>query len=103
MSPMQRSLKKLRDDGWTCAIVEHWHAFSHKRVDLFGILDILCVRGAETMGVQTTSGDHVAERVRKIADSENTPHLREANWVLLVHGWRKSAAGKWVCREVDCS
>ena len=103
MTPTQRSLAKLRKDGWTCAIVEKWNPHVKIRQDLFGIFDLLCLRGDETMGVQVTSGSHVAERVQKIADAENTPIVREANWSLMVHGWRKNSAGKWICREVDVS
>ena len=103
MTPAQRSMAKLRGEGWLCAVVERWNPHARIRQDLFGLLDLLCVRGDQTMGVQVTSGSNVSARVRKITDSENTPVLRDAGWVLVVHGWRKNAAKKWVCREVDLS
>ena len=28
-------------------------------------------------------------RIKKITDAEATPHLRDADWVLLVEGWKK--------------
>lgn len=99
-SPTQRSLKHMRGLGYTCAIVEHWNPFAHIRQDLFGFIDVLCVKGEDIVGVQTTSGDHVAERVAKIVAHENWPLVCNAITVI-VHGWRKSAKGKWVLREVE--
>ena len=103
MTPTQRSLAHLRSAGWQVAIVEHWNPFARIRQDLFGVLDLLAVRDGVTLGVQTTSGSNVSVRVRKIAESETVPALREAGWLLHVHGWRKGANGRWVLREVDCS
>lgn len=103
MSPTQRSLKHLRDQGYRATIVEHWNSFARLRQDLFGIIDILAVKEGETLGVQTTSGSNVSARVQKIADAEVTPDLRKAGWRLEVHGWRKNARGKWQLRVVDVS
>jgi hypothetical protein len=103
MTPTQRSLAHLRAAGWQVAIVEHWNPFARIRQDLFGVLDLLAVRDGVTLGVQTTSGSNVSARVRKIAESETVPALREAGWLLHVHGWRKGANGRWALREVDCS
>jgi hypothetical protein len=101
-SPTQRSLKYLRDDGWTVAIVEHWNSFVRKRYDLFGIIDLLCVKDGVTMGVQTTSYSNVSARVKKIADSEHIAALREAEWIIHVHGWHK-VGHRWQVRVVDVS
>lgn len=101
-TPTQRSLKLLRDEGWTVAIVEHWNSFIKIRQDLFGIIDLLCVRDGVTMGVQTTSYSNVSARVKKIADSEHIGALREAEWVILVHGWHK-VGNRWQVRIVDVS
>ena len=93
----------MRDLGYVAAVVEHFNPFAKVRQDLFGIVDVLCVGNGETVAVQCTSGSNVASRVDKIADSENTPHLRAAGWKIFVHGWRKAASGHWVLREIDCS
>jgi hypothetical protein len=104
-SPTQRSLASLRADGWACEIVEHWSAFSGIRKDLFGFIDILCVKkGEPTLGVQTTSGDHVAGRQSKIHGHPNFPILKDAGWRIIVHGWKKpnkTTRKKWECRVVD--
>ena len=102
-SPTQRTLAEMRERGYTCAVVERWNQFVGIRQDLFGVIDVLCLGENEIVGVQCTSNDHVADRCTKIAEHENTPHLRKAGMKLLVHGWRKNAAGRWVLREVDVS
>lgn len=112
MSPTQRSLKKLRDEGYDLVqVVEHWNPHAHIRQDLFGIIDILAVRAetGETLAVQTTSGGEVARRIAKMEDSHALGVLRKANWTIHVHGWRKvkvkrgGKATKWECRLVDIS
>jgi hypothetical protein len=107
-STTQRSLARLRKDGWTCAIVEHWNSHTRTRHDLYGFADILAVNAianAPFVLVQTTSGANVAARIAKIT---NEPRARE--WLLcggkiIVHGWRKvGARGKrklWECREQE--
>lgn len=103
-SPTARSLEHLREQGYLCAVVEKRNPrLPHVTHDLFGFIDVLAVKRGETLAVQTTSGANVAARVDKIADNENAPKVREAGWKIVVHGWRKNAAGRWVLREVDLS
>jgi len=104
-SPTQRSLKMLRDDGWFCAITEHWNQYSRTRNDLFGFIDLLAIRGNETLAVQTTSGDNVSARIEKIRGIQAARlWLESPGRKIHVHGWRKvGAKGKrklWECREV---
>ena len=104
MTPTQRSLAQLRADGWTAEVVEKWNPHARIRQDLFGFVDILAIRDGETLAVQTTSGDHVAERCRKIAEHPTVAAVREAGWAIHVHGWRKSAkTRRWELRTVDVS
>jgi hypothetical protein len=104
-SPTQHSLKLMRDRGYPLVqVVEKWIAPARKRVDLFGIIDIVCVgeEFGDTVGVQCTSDDHVSEHVRKVTDSPALPFLRKAGWRIVVQGWKKRC-GRWVVREVDVS
>lgn len=101
MSPTQRTLKYLRENGYRAVVTEKWNPFAKIRQDLFGIVDVLAVKAGETLGVQCTSSSHVAERIKKIADHESTPHLRDAGWRLEVHGWEKGKRG--APRIVDVS
>jgi len=100
LSPTQRTLKYLRDNGWAPWITEHWNHFARKRQDLYGFVDVLAVRRGETLAVQCTSASNVSARVKKIADHENTPRLREAGWRIQIFGWAK---GKKEPRIVDVS
>lgn len=104
-SPTQRSLAKLRAEGWTAATVERWNPHVKIRQDLWGFGDLLCFKGDEVLIVQTTSGSNLLARVAKIrmlpvADD----WLRSEHRKIVVHGWlRKGPRGKrktWRCREV---
>jgi len=86
---MQLSLKYLREGGYTVDIVEHWNSFTQRRKDLFGIIDILALRGSETLAVQTTSYSNMSARAKKIAESEYIAAIREAGWTFHIHAWRK--------------
>lgn len=105
-SPTQRSLKKLKAEGWLCAIVEKYNSFIKVRQDLYGFGDILAVRkGGETMIVQTTSGSNFAARMAKIKALPAAAiwHCPPVYRTIMVHGWRKvgarGAVKRWECRE----
>lgn len=94
-SPTQLSLAALRAQGYVCWIVEHWNAFTKRRVDLFGMWDILGVGPLGTIAVQTTTTG-VSARVKKISDDDHAAALqacREAGWTLQVHGWTSKKVG----------
>lgn len=105
-SPTQRSLKKLRDDGYTLVeVTERWNQFARVRKDLFGFVDVLAVKGDEVLAVQTTSGTNVSARFEKMRTLPAVVHwLGSVSRRLVIHGWRKvGPAGKrkkWECREV---
>jgi hypothetical protein len=105
-SPTQRSLAKLRAEGWLVAITEHWNQYARVRQDLFGFIDLLAVRGNETLAVQTTSGSNVSARLEKIrATQAASLWLESPTRKIVIHGWRKvGERGKrklWECREVE--
>ena len=99
-SPTQRSLKLMRDQGYLCAIVEHWNAFARIRQDLYGFVDVLCIKDGKTVAVQTTSYSNVSARIKKIRELESYPIVRSAGWEIVVHGWRKNKSNRWEVREV---
>jgi hypothetical protein len=105
-SPTQRSLKHLRDAGYLVAITERWNPFAKIRQDLFGFVDLIAIRGNETLAVQTTSGSNVAARVEKINSTQSAKlWLESPTRKIVVHGWAKQGAvGKrklWTLREVE--
>ena len=103
LSPTELTLREMRGREYFCWIVEHWNSFMHKRQDLWGIVDVLCLGENEVIGVQTTSRSNMSARIKKIADHESTPFIRKAGVRLLVHGWAKNKSNRWECKEVDVS
>jgi hypothetical protein len=102
-SPTQLSLAKLREEGYTVAVVEHWNAFARIRQDLFGFIDLLALKGKEVLAVQTTTASNMSARVKKIGDHENVGLVREAGWTIHVHGWHQDDKKKWHCKVKDVS
>ena len=102
-SPTQRSIALLKERGYLTAIVEKFNPHVGPfgiRQDLFGFGDLLALRKGEILLVQTTSGDHMAERVTKIVEHDNYPRVIESGMQVAVHGWRKLKAG-WACKEIE--
>lgn len=100
------TLKHLRDQGYDpVVVVEHWNSFARIREDLFGFVDVLALKGDETLAVQTTSLANVSTRIKKIADSPHVAAVREAGWTIRVHGWAQDAKSRrWILkRDVDVS
>ena len=104
-SPTQRTLIELRKRGYPLVdVTEKWIPGANIRRDLYGFIDVLAVSPlGKVLGVQCTSGDHVAERVDKITNSDAIHVLRLAGWSIAVWGWRKNAKGRYVLREVELS
>jgi len=100
MTPTERTLKKLRADGYLAVVVEHWNHFASVRQDLFGFIDVLAIRGKRTLGVQATTAPNVAARLNK---AMALPELRtwlEAGNAFEVWGWRKGVRGAKALRRV---
>jgi hypothetical protein len=88
--------------GYLCAVVEKRLPHCMITKDMYGFIDILAVRRGEILGVQSTSSSNMAARIDKIAEHENVGRVRESGMRLVVHGWKKTAAGP-VLRETDVS
>jgi hypothetical protein len=101
MTPTQRSLQRLRRDGWLAAVVEHWNPHAHVRQDLWGFLDILGAREGELIGIQATSRSNVASRVTKTREHPNFPIVASTGMRIVVWGWSKMASGRYELREVE--
>lgn len=108
-SPTQRSLEKLRAEGYTCQVVEHWNPHVRRRQDLFGFCDIVAIKPSArgVMFVQTTSGSCVSARVKKLNETAAVGIALAGGNTVIVHGWAKRGPrGKrkvWTCREVNFS
>jgi len=106
MTPTQRTLKYLRDNGFVCGIVERFisaYARHGIRIDLFGIIDIIAIKDGEIRGVQSC-GQAFSEHNKKILASENSVKWIRSGGILQLIGWRKllkkrgMKAKEWVPR-----
>jgi hypothetical protein len=73
-----------------CERVEHWNAFSRRKYDLFGVLDVLAVKpGYPTRGIQVCSHSDGSTRMNKMLGSASVGVLLASGWWLEVWGWKK--------------
>lgn len=91
MTPTQRTLKHLRDNGWTAGVVEKWNHHVRIRQDLWGFADLVAFRGDEVILVQATA-QGVSARVNKILSNETAKHWSACGHRILVYGWRQLVA-----------
>jgi hypothetical protein len=99
-SPTQRSLKLLRDEGWTVAITEKWNPFARIRQDLYGFIDLLAIREGFMLAVQTTTLANISAREKKIKESPTYKILKSTGCDICVHGWKKLKSGFWECKII---
>ena len=98
-SPTARSLELLREKGYACQVVEYYHAFSKKRRDLFGCIDIVAAHPKlGLLGVQATSGSNHSARFKK-ATKCPVGHWLRGGGMLQIWSWSKKADRKWHCRR----
>ena len=107
-SPTQRSLAFMRKSGFTACIVEKFLPARGgmkfpRRIDAFGIGDLLACRPGQIVLVQTTTAVHMADHRAKILAIPEFYKWKEAGGLVLLHGWsKKGPRGKrklWQVRE----
>ena len=94
-SPTSRSLKYLREQGWTACIVEKWIPPRGTmkfgvRVDAFGFGDILACGPNQVALVQSTTTKNMAARREKIRGIPEARKWQDAGGTILLHGWKLS-------------
>jgi hypothetical protein len=95
-SPTQRTLKYLRDAGFTAGVVEKWIPQTRRRADFLGVFDIVAIHPehAAALAVQCTSGSNHASRLRKVLESpEARLWLATGNRAWVVSFTKKGKAG----------
>ena len=102
-SPTARTLDECRARGWPAQVVERYNRFARRRIDLFGVIDLVAITPAGILGIQATSGSNHASRRSKIADEPRAKAWLEAGGLLAVWTYAKRGAhGKrklWTLRE----
>ena len=88
-SPTARTLSWCKKQGFIPQVVEKYNQFSMKRIDLFGIIDIVAITPVCILGIQTTSRANMNARIKKaLAEPRLFAWLR-AGGKFEVHGWSK--------------
>ena len=93
MTPTQRTIRALRNNGVVCAIVEKWIPGANIRKDMFGIIDVIGLdpqRGV--LGIQCCAGSGFSSHLEKILydNAQATKDwLSTPGTCLEVWGWRK--------------
>ncbi len=105
-SPTARTLEALRKLGCLCQVVEHWNAFSRRRIDLYGIIDVVAIRAdvPGVTGIQATSTANLTARVKKaLAEPALLVWLQAGNrfscWGWAKRG-KKGERKVWTLKEV---
>ena len=104
-TPTQRSLKKLREDGYIAQVVEHYNQFARRRIDLFNVIDIAAIKpdNPGVLGIQTTSTSNISARQKKaLASAELLVWLQAGNR-FEIWGWAKRGPrGKRKTYQLKC-
>jgi hypothetical protein len=100
MNLTARSMALLRERGYTVATVEHYNAFTRRKHDLFGCIDLLAIGNGETVAVQVTSKSNLAARRHKVEEAEAYPEMLRSGWKVILHGWFKEG-NRWQLKEVE--
>jgi hypothetical protein len=100
-SPTKRTLAHLRKLGYVADIVERRLPGCFITRDLFGFADILAIHPGERviLLVQTTSRDHLAERLRRVRACPALLTLLAAGVRVEIWGWAKRN-GRWQAARV---
>ena len=91
----------MRARGYYAETVERYNAFTKRKNDFAGFIDILCLGDGEIVGVQTTSRDHISTRLKKIREHENLLAVLDSGMRVVVQGWQKNKSNRWEVKEVE--
>jgi len=89
-SPTQRTIKWIKENGWTYDVVERWikMPMGGHRKDFLGCIDIIAINKNQTIGIQST-GTAFSSHKKKILDNPNALKWIKAGNKLILIGWRK--------------
>ena len=101
MTLTQRTIKMMRDQGYMVATVEYFNAFTKRKHDLFGCIDLLAIGNGETIAIQVTSKSNMSARIKKIESSDALPEMLRSKWRIIVHGWWKNKSNRYEVKEFE--
>lgn len=101
MTLTQRTVKMMRDQGYTVDVVESYNAYTRRKKDLFGCIDIIAIGNGETVAIQVTSKSNMSARIKKIEASDALPEMLRSKWRILVHGWWRNKSNRYEVKEFE--
>ena len=92
---LQRSKQELEKQGYSVWIVERWNQWSHKRLDLFNMADLVAIR-EDRKGVLAIQacGEDCQEHIRKMMDNVYVKVWLKAENPFFIWSWRKLKEGR---------
>lgn len=103
---LQRSKKLLEQQGFKVAIVERWNQWAHKRQDLYGLADLIAVKGdrSGTTYVQAC-GEDCQAHIEKMTENTVLPDILKAGNPVFLWAWRlrehEGTKPTWQLREIE--
>ena len=97
ISPVQRTLKLLRAEGYLAAVCERWNPHAGCRQDLFGFIDLVAIKEGETgvLAVQVTTHANLATHRKKLVGNDSVRvWLATGNRVELISWAKRGPRGK---------
>ena len=96
VSPLQRSLKLLRDSGWTVGITEHFNPHVKIRQDYCGFAD--CIAFRKDFPILAVNAMHMKHRDdhEKLRENEKLYKWIEAGHRFALYQWH-SVGRRWHC------
>ena len=84
----------LETAGYVVEKTEHWNSFSHHRVDLLGVADMIALNGDKLLLVQITDHTNASSHHRKIIQSEKLKLWLQAGGQFVMYLWKKTG-NRW--------
>jgi len=91
LSPTQRTLRALEQQGYLSGIVEKFNPYAGKwgkRIDLFNFIDIISIMPKGICAIQSCGSDFRKHDI-KILENEYAPEWLKAEGHIELWGWRK--------------
>lgn len=88
-SPSARTLAECRKRGYIAQAVERFNSYTKKRIDLFGVIDIVAITPTGILGIQACAGGDHSTRRKKILAEPRIAAWLGAGARLEVWSWSK--------------
>ncbi len=90
-SPTKLTRDNLTEKGLTFQVVEYWNSFARRRIDLFGIIDIVVLlpdSAKAILGIQCTSSTNHSARMKKAREEPRLKEWMRCGGLFEVWSWK---------------